>query len=224
MKKFNTAGTCRPNEHYMVDITERLEIIRKMVARGDYFCINRGRQYGKTTTLSNLKNYLEDAGYCVFSISFEKVDKTYFSAPLSTGAIFLRLLSICVRRNKVRNLDENCAELLLSFQERHAEGCTIFDVSEFLIQICGNNSCPIVLFIDEVDQASEQESFLRLLGALRDMYLNRDEDPTFQSVILAGVKGIQEDNALEVGEDFLLALAGQLHHIGHINFGFLGKG
>ena len=51
MRRFNTAGTCRPNEHYMVDITERLEIIRKMVAKGEYFCINRGRQYGKTTTL-----------------------------------------------------------------------------------------------------------------------------------------------------------------------------
>lgn len=191
MKRFNTMGTCRPNEHYMVDITERLGIIREMVAKGDYFCINRGRQYGKTTTLNSLKTYLEDAGYCVFSISFEKVDKTYFSTPLSTGAIFLRLLSICIRRNKVKNLDENCAEQLLSFQDRHAEECTIFDVSELLIQICGNNSCPIVLFIDEVDQASEQESFLKLLGALRDMYLNRDVDPTLQSVILAGVYDIK---------------------------------
>ncbi len=191
MKTFNTAGTCRPNEHYMVDITERLEIIRKMIAKGNYFCINRGRQYGKTTTLNNLKNYLEDVGYCVFSISFEKVDKTYFSTPLSTGAIFLRLLSICIRRNKVKNLDDNCAEQLLAFQDLHAEECSIFDVSELLIQICGNNSCPIALFIDEVDQASEQESFLKLLGALRDMYLNKDVDPTFQSVILAGVYDIK---------------------------------
>lgn len=191
MRRFNTRGTCRPNEHYMVDITERLEIIREMVANGDYFCINRGRQYGKTTTLNNLKTYLEDAGYSVFSISFEKVDKIYFSTPQTTGAIFLRLLSICVRRNKIKNLDEKCAEQLLSFQDRHAEECTIFDVSEFLIQICGNNSCPIVLFIDEVDQASEQESFLKLLGALRDMYLNRDVDPTLQSVILAGVYDIK---------------------------------
>ena len=35
MKAFNTAGTCRPNRHYMVDITERLEIIKGMVAYGD---------------------------------------------------------------------------------------------------------------------------------------------------------------------------------------------
>ncbi len=47
MKFFNTAGTCRPNEHYMVDITDRLKIIRKIAAKGDYFCINQGRQNGK---------------------------------------------------------------------------------------------------------------------------------------------------------------------------------
>ena len=44
MKRFNTAGTCRPNEHYMVDITERLEIIREMIAQGDYFCIKKSGQ------------------------------------------------------------------------------------------------------------------------------------------------------------------------------------
>ncbi len=191
IKAFNTAGTCRPNEHYMVDITERMEIIRKMIAKGDYFCINRGRQYGKTTTLNNLKSYLEDTGYCVFSISFESVDNTYFSTPSLAGGIFLRLLSICTKRGKTKNLDPQCAETLLSFQEKHAEECSIFDLKEFLIQLCTDNSHQIVLFIDEVDQASEQVSFLKLLGALRDMYLNRDEDSTFQSVILAGVYDIK---------------------------------
>ena len=52
MKRFNTAGTCFPTEHYMVDIHERVQEIASMVERGDYFCINRGRQYGKTTTCS----------------------------------------------------------------------------------------------------------------------------------------------------------------------------
>ena len=78
MKTFNTAGTCRPNEHYMVDITDRLEIIRKMVAKGDYFCINRGRQYGKTTTLEAVSNHLTDE-YCIFPISFEVNSDTTFA-------------------------------------------------------------------------------------------------------------------------------------------------
>ena len=59
-KRFNITGSCVPDQHYMVDITERLEKIKEMIDRGDYFVINRGRQYGKTTTLKALNNYLAD--------------------------------------------------------------------------------------------------------------------------------------------------------------------
>ncbi|MCD8023080.1 MAG: 9-O-acetyl-N-acetylneuraminate esterase, partial [Lachnospiraceae bacterium] len=58
-KIFNVTGTCMPDRHYMVDLTSRLEAIRKMVDAGDYFMINRGRQYGKTTTLAALATYLK---------------------------------------------------------------------------------------------------------------------------------------------------------------------
>lgn len=44
MKQFNVTGTCYPEDHYMVDISERLEIIAQMVERSDYFCINAERQ------------------------------------------------------------------------------------------------------------------------------------------------------------------------------------
>ena len=43
------------------------------------------------------------------------------------------------------------------------------------------------------------------------------------AVIVARVHGIQEDNALQVLKQFLLALAGQFHHIGHVDLGFFGK-
>ena len=43
------------------------------------------------------------------------------------------------------------------------------------------------------------------------------------AVIVARVHGIQEDDSLQVLKQFLLALAGQFHHIGHVDFGFFGK-
>ena len=52
----------------MVDISGKLEQIKAMVDYGDYFTINRARQYGKTTTLSLLKKELKDE-YIVVSIS-----------------------------------------------------------------------------------------------------------------------------------------------------------
>ena len=45
--------------------------------------------------------------------------------------------------------------------------------------------------IDEVNQASNQQIFLAFLGTLRDQYINRNERPAFQSVILAGVYDIK---------------------------------
>ena len=58
-KFFNISGDCKPSLHYMVDITGRLEKIKNMVDHGQYFTINRARQYGKTTTLRSLSRYLQ---------------------------------------------------------------------------------------------------------------------------------------------------------------------
>ena len=54
-KVFNVSADCKPNLHYMVDISELLHKIKKFIERGEYFTINRARQYGKTTTLRALK-------------------------------------------------------------------------------------------------------------------------------------------------------------------------
>jgi len=42
MRKFNVNGTCVSNEHYMVDISSKLEQIKTMVDEKEYFTINRG--------------------------------------------------------------------------------------------------------------------------------------------------------------------------------------
>ena len=51
-KVFNTDGYCDPELHYMVDLSSRLNEIRSMVDAGQYFTVNRARQYGKTTILT----------------------------------------------------------------------------------------------------------------------------------------------------------------------------
>jgi hypothetical protein len=70
MRKFNVTGICVPNRHYMVDISQKIEKIYSMVEDGYYFTINRGRQYGKTTTIGRLKKRMP-AGYICASISFQ---------------------------------------------------------------------------------------------------------------------------------------------------------
>lgn len=70
-KYFNVSAACKPELHYMVDITARLRQIRAMVDAGQYFTINRARQYGKTTTIRALGRYLEK-DYLVVSLDFQK--------------------------------------------------------------------------------------------------------------------------------------------------------
>lgn len=76
-KVFNINGACSPRRHYMVDITGRLKAIKKMIDNGDYFTINRARQYGKTTILRALAEYLEK-DYMVLSIDFQRTSAEDF--------------------------------------------------------------------------------------------------------------------------------------------------
>ena len=102
MRRFNTTGTCYPEEHYMVDITKRLDDIVNRVADGEYITINRGRQYGKTTTLYHLAQRLKN-DYVVFSISFEKFGKTEFSSEDALAYHFVNSLYKKIRNIKALN-------------------------------------------------------------------------------------------------------------------------
>lgn len=190
-KVFTVTGKCIPAKNYMVNIDERIREIRKMVEDEKYFCINRGRQYGKTTTLSFLKKNLED-NFSVFSISFEGLDKAFDSLE-NLSKTFFKLISDSSEFSSIspkakKYLEKITGKSFFSFLNRKIDEKV---VSEQISKLCKLNGKPIVILIDEVDQASNHEAFLKFLGLLRDKYLNRDEDLTFHSVILAGVYDIK---------------------------------
>ena len=67
-KRFNVNGICYPQKHYMVNPDKRLKQMKGMIEEGEYFVMNRARQFGKTTTLHALSDYLKDE-YVVISTS-----------------------------------------------------------------------------------------------------------------------------------------------------------
>jgi len=78
-KKFNVTGLCNPDKHYMVDTSMRINrIIEEYIAQGEYFTINRARQYGKTTTLALIERRLAD-DCIVLDMSFEGSDPWFES-------------------------------------------------------------------------------------------------------------------------------------------------
>lgn len=190
-KRFNTTGYCNPDKHYMVDLTERLGKIKEMVDEGEYFVINRARQYGKTTTIMALKQFLAE-DYIVVSMDFQRQmsarkfqDETAFSIAFAEG--FLKKIKISDTEFKLKEKMSELKNLYLQSEE-------CFDLVKLfdsLSVICEVANKPIVLIIDEVDSASNNQVFLDFLAQLRGGYLEREEQATFHSVILAGVYDIK---------------------------------
>ncbi|MDR3364303.1 MAG: AAA-like domain-containing protein, partial [Clostridiales Family XIII bacterium] len=164
-KRFNTTGLCIPEQHYMVDISERVAAARAMVDRGDYFTINRPRQYGKTTMHSQLRRTLSDR-YVAISTSFEGVGDRYFeSEEKFCKDIFFKFA------NDIRFTDEKLSRCLMDRQPNIFDFETLsFEISE----LANHERRGIVLLIDEVDKSSNSKVFLQFLGLLRKKYLARE--------------------------------------------------
>ncbi len=186
MKKiFNITGLCVKYKHYMVDTSAKIEKIMAMVERGDYFMINRPRQFGKTTTLNLVKDTLLSNGYVVIDTSFEGVGDHLFS---SEHAFCSEVLEVFA--SSIEMYDVDSANLLL----KHAEHVTTFTaLSRAITRVVRESQKQVVLLIDEVDKSSNSKIFLQFLGVLRNKYLSAGagKDITFQSVILAGLHDVR---------------------------------
>lgn len=190
MKSFNTSAICVPDMHYMVDISDKMQQIEKMIDHGDYFTINRARQYGKTTMIYSLCRELKEE-YLVLNLSFEGLgeeafsnDETFVNQFLSSVAEYL-----AETEQYTNLLDEWLYPIDVKIQKLDA-----FDLlSKRITWLCKHCDKKIVLMIDEVDKSSNNQVFLHFLGMLRNKYIKRvgNDIPTFWSVILAGVYDIK---------------------------------
>lgn len=191
-KVFNVTAVCRPEQHYMVNIDDKLKEIRQLIDNGMYFTINCARQYGKTTTLKALSKYLRD-DYYVILLDFQNFDEATFR----DGHIFsVSFASSFLRKFKTNNLliNNKFQEAMNRLKKNIDNFNTYFSMKELfegISDICAASNKPIVLMIDEVDSASNNQVFLDFLAQLRAGYIDRDETPAFQSVILAGVYDIK---------------------------------
>ena len=185
-KRFCVTGTCIPEKNYMVDISGRIDrIIQDYIEKGQYFTINRARQYGKTTTLYLLERRLREE-YIVLSLSFEAADE-YFESLGSLAEGLVMDISECLR---AQNVD---ADIIDEWNRSLSERFPMRSLGMKISSLCRSCGKRIVLMIDEVDKSSDNQIFLSFLGLLREKYLKwqQGKDETFQSVILAGVYDVK---------------------------------
>ena len=187
-RRFNVTGSCIPQRHYMVKLNDRLKKIKEdYIDEESYFVINRGRQYGKTTTLRALEEYLKDV-YVVLSLDFQQIETDNFADAKTFVRAFTELL---IEILEINRLDDR-EELLKPLTELIGNSdSSLKDLFVSLSRMCKNSANPIVLMIDEVDSASNNQVFIDFLAQLRSYYLKRDKLPIFHSVVLAGVYSIK---------------------------------
>ena len=180
-KRFNSTGVCVSRKHYMVDISNKIEQIKELIDNEFYFTINRPRQYGKTTTLNELSNFLKDE-YLVIDISFEGIGDSAFEKEKDFCNKFLKIMS-----KSLRFSDREECERLLKLSEDVND---LEETSEVITEFIEGAKKDVILFIDEVDKSSNNQLFLSFIGMLRNKYLAREvgKDFTFKSVILVGFK------------------------------------
>lgn len=191
MRYFNTEGICIPEEHYMVRLDDRLKKIKQLyVDRGKYFVINRGRQYGKTTTLHALEIYLKKE-YLVFSLDFQMLSTADFKDEQTFAAAFIgQMENVFSRKQRLReNVGAETFGHLSTLKDQRS--LSLNDLFKELSRLCETAAKPVVLMIDEVDSASNNQVFIDFLAQLRGYYLHRQDMPIFRSVILAGVYDIK---------------------------------
>lgn len=185
-KKFNVTGICIPGQHYMVDITDKIdEIIRDYIECNEYFTINRARQYGKSTTLELLYRRLKK-DYLVLDISFEAAEDCFTS-------IYTMVQGVVNKGFRALSENDVPDTLMEIWNQPVAAELPLDSLSAKISDFCKTSEKEVVLMVDEVDKAADNQIFLSFLGLLREKYLKRSvgRDYTFKSVILAGVHDIK---------------------------------
>ena len=185
-KEFNITGTCYREDHYMMDNTSKLKDIFELIEKQKYFTINRPRQYGKTTSITFLKQLLnEKDDYMAIHLNFQGIGSQWYVSDDSFAQNFIQLFS-----DELEYAVPEVSDLLkdlCSFVKN------LDTLSKAITKIMHRVNKKVVLLIDEVDSGSNHLPFLHFLGMLRNKYLRRKDasQKTFHSIVLVGVHDIK---------------------------------
>ena len=137
-----------PDEHYMVNIDERLKEIKELVDSGKYFTIHKARQYGKTTTLLALEKYLQKE-YDVVSLDFQMFGAGEFDNENTFALSFAGSFLQALKRNNASYTVEytKTIDRLLQIVDEERSNFRLKRLFEYLSDICRVSARKIVLMI-----------------------------------------------------------------------------
>lgn len=194
-KRFNTAGPCRGDWHYMVPPLPRLPQARGHVEKGDYFVLHAPRQSGKTTFLRHFAKALTAEGtFCALYMSCEVAEACGDDARAAQEVIVRRLL-----QEAGKQLPEELRPALPT--DYRAEAV----LTEVIKAWCERCPRKVVLFLDEID-AVRGQSLIAVLRQLRAMFPDRPISAPW-SVMLCGLRDVREYKTASGGDGERLGTA-----------------
>lgn len=174
-KVFNVNGACKSSKHYMVNLKSRLQEIKMMIDDGEYFTIHKARQYGKTTILHALADFLKE-NYVVISLDFQKMSSSDFSDESAFVNGLAREISKVIRR--MEQVIPHEVKIQLNNLADKQDGCSkLAEIFDYFSIWCEESYKPIVLMIDEVDTAANNQVFLDFLAQLRSDEEHMENSP-----------------------------------------------
>lgn len=179
-RRFNVAGPCKPELHYMLPAAERVPLARQLVEESSYFVIHAPRQSGKTTAMINLAQELTASGEYVALLVSVEVGAPFDDDP---GTAELAILSNW-RGAAQAQLPE---ELLPPPWPDAPAGERI---STSLRAWAESAPHPLALFVDEIDALAE-ETLISVLRQLRSGFNWRPQGfPA--SLALIGLRDVRD--------------------------------
>ncbi|MBI5487652.1 MAG: ATP-binding protein [Deltaproteobacteria bacterium] len=189
MRRFNTAGPCDPEMHYMLPPEPRLPEARGLVAQNGYFVVHAPRQTGKTTTLRALARTLTAEGtYAALHFSCEAGEPAGDDYVAAQRAVLADLRGRAAIEFPV---ELRPPEPWPASTPEHA-------LSDGLHAWAARCPRPIALFFDEID-ALRGESLRSVLRQLRAGYPDRPR--AFPAaVVLCGLRDVRDYKAASGGD------------------------
>ena len=187
MRRFNTEGPVRPDDHYGIPPLDRLDLEELLgLIRGKrYFVLHAPRQTGKTSALIALRNLLNRGAAGDFRCVSVNVEVAQVARDDTARGMRAILSSLATRARLLGDdyPDGVWPDVLTKVGPEDA-------LKELLTRWCLANPTPLVLLVDEIDSLVG-DTLLSVLRQLRAGYEQRPEGFP-QSVVLCGVRDVRD--------------------------------
>ena len=198
MKRFfNTAGPTIPEDHYHIDLLQRLdwEEIQHLIASKRYFVLHAPRQTGKTSTLLAMMKELNASGD--YACAYANIEGAQAARSDETQGIPAACSAIA------RSIEDylSMPELNQWWTQEGRQHQPQDQLAQLLRQWAKLAPKPTVLLLDEVD-ALIGDTLISLLRQIRAGYAQR---PDFfpQAIILCGVRDVRDYRMHQPGQEVI---------------------